>query len=1240
MQKINKNIVVMLLLSSLLLTLPVWQLVPVCQSNPGQDLYLHSQNPLEPVHMHGPPLVPIHMHCLLGIIPTAPPEPFTLWHELYPQYCENWVFTSWEDNGNGVLDTSDQIDMTNEATQETRWYHVDRVTYTMTLMNEFEELMYIEFKGPYEPPAPYFPYPPFGTLWHEVYPIYSNVYTILDWSDSSQNGILDYCDWILLDDGTWWHVEDIATDLILNEKIMDPVDIVWHELYPTYCDWWNLTGWEDNGDGRLSPSDQIAMSTGLSTDEMWDLFWSMGDVNRDGHIDGTDLEIIEDNYGWSGPPGGNIADINSDGVVNMKDMLICESNQCLDFWTYFEATWYHVDRVTLTLNVSNYFDPEQTMYIEYKGPFETMYDVKTAPIGSLWHEVYPEYCPVFQIVDWADNCNGVLSYCDYLALFDLETETTTFWHVEELSIDIILNEKITQPVCTYWNELHPEFGNRYHIIEWTDDGDTLLSPLDKVYLDPGPILPYNVKSVTLTLFVSDVISPSQTMYIEFEGGFEQMYRVKTAPLDSLWHQVYPVFCPCYIVTGWEDNCNGVLSYCDIIYLTDIDTLEVTTWRIEEVAIDIVVQLPVHDVAVTYVASRYPSVYQGLVDPIDVTVVNQGDFTETVDVYAFYDGNLAAPKQTVVLNPGGMAVLTFSWLTKGIFLGFYTISANATIPVDDDPDDNVLVGNKEQVELPPELYWKEAFGDYAPSGMPDFDQKQDAWDNPPGSGIWSWCAPTAVANSLWWYDSKYESNPIPPPALIDNYPLVTSYTPGVWDDHDKMNVQLLITHLAYLMDTDGIRTGLPHRGTWVMDMQAGIAHYLSWAGGGMINPLGDVNGDGKVDMTDVDIVTAALGTSPGMAGWDMRADIFPVTIGWPAISGADNIIDPTDLDLVLMNMGLTGTFHEVTVPAPEFEYIEEEIERSEDVVLVLGFWFYDGMRWIREEYPYEFESGHFVTAAGVNSDTWEIALSDPIQDNAEPPPQGTNGAGRVYPPPPHPHPPVPPDTLHNDASFVSHDIYNAAPLPPDFPAGIASFGLVNYASPQYPGQPLAVAEWAVIVSPLGVHDINVTNVTTSKDGCTPMPTLCQRYTANVTVTILNEGTFTENVTVTAYANTTIIGTKTFNNLAPSTQTTLTLTWNATGFAKGNYTVSATVTQVPGENDLGDNSFTDGIVAIVHDGDVDGNGKVDLSDVLAVAIAYGSLPGFPLWNPNLDIDGNGKVDLTDYLETAINYGYVDP
>jgi Dockerin type I domain len=124
------------------------------------------------------------------------------------------------------------------------------------------------------------------------------------------------------------------------------------------------------------------------------------------------------------------------------------------------------------------------------------------------------------------------------------------------------------------------------------------------------------------------------------------------------------------------------------------------------------------------------------------------------------------------------------------------------------------------------YVKPSFPDYVPSGMPDFDEKQNNWG--PAAGWYTWCCPVAVANSLWWLDSEYESlmfpAPVPPPIISDHFSLVTSYNPA-WDDHDPQNVDPLVRDLAFLMDTDGQRTHDGHTGTRTADVAPGIQTYL-------------------------------------------------------------------------------------------------------------------------------------------------------------------------------------------------------------------------------------------------------------------------------------------------------------------------------------------------------------------------------------------------------------------------------
>jgi hypothetical protein len=171
------------------------------------------------------------------------------------------------------------------------------------------------------------------------------------------------------------------------------------------------------------------------------------------------------------------------------------------------------------------------------------------------------------------------------------------------------------------------------------------------------------------------------------------------------------------------------------------------------------------------------------------------------------------------------------------------------------------------------------------------------------------------------------------------------------------------------------------------------------------------------------------------------------------------------------------------------------------------------------------------------------------------------------------------------------------------------------------------------APVQKHDIAVLSVN-------PLKTIVgQGYPMNINVTVANQGDFTETFNVTLYINTTAVETKQVT-LTSLNSTTLTFTWNATGFAKGNYTLWAYAWPVPGETDIDDNTFMDGIVTVTIPGDVDGDFEVRLVDLVHVAIAYGSTPNQQNWNPNTDIDNNGQVGLRDLVIVAIHYGQKDP
>jgi parallel beta-helix repeat protein len=172
---------------------------------------------------------------------------------------------------------------------------------------------------------------------------------------------------------------------------------------------------------------------------------------------------------------------------------------------------------------------------------------------------------------------------------------------------------------------------------------------------------------------------------------------------------------------------------------------------------------------------------------------------------------------------------------------------------------------------------------------------------------------------------------------------------------------------------------------------------------------------------------------------------------------------------------------------------------------------------------------------------------------------------------------------------------------------------------------------------GSYDIGITNITTSKT------VVGQGYSLNITIKILNYGINAQTFNVTVYANTTTIQTITSITLTSRNSTTLTFTWNTTGFAYGNYTLSAYAWPVPGETNVLDNNFTCGTVLVSVPGDVNADGKVDGKDLGWVAWCFGSYPGAPppmTWDPNCDINNDGKIDGKDLGIVAEHFGEPHP
>jgi len=169
----------------------------------------------------------------------------------------------------------------------------------------------------------------------------------------------------------------------------------------------------------------------------------------------------------------------------------------------------------------------------------------------------------------------------------------------------------------------------------------------------------------------------------------------------------------------------------------------------------------------------------------------------------------------------------------------------------------------------------------------------------------------------------------------------------------------------------------------------------------------------------------------------------------------------------------------------------------------------------------------------------------------------------------------------------------------------------------------------LVQPFNPHDIGITNVITIKT------IVGQGFALCINLKLLNYGIYNETFTVTAYANTTIMATRTIT-LTRRNSTTITLTWNTAGFAKGNYTISAYAWPTVGETDTADNSFFDGWVFITIPGDINSDQRVNILDAILLAKSFGSGPGAPNWNPNADINNDNAVNILDAIILAGHFG----
>jgi len=110
----------------------------------------------------------------------------------------------------------------------------------------------------------------------------------------------------------------------------------------------------------------------------------------------------------------------------------------------------------------------------------------------------------------------------------------------------------------------------------------------------------------------------------------------------------------------------------------------------------------HEIAVTRVTATPTEVTIPNPVSINVTIKNEGDFSENFNVTAYYDSIPIEKRADITLNSGANTTLSLQWNTTFVAAGTYTIKAEAnTVPSEANTTNNIFINGNIIVNLPPD-----------------------------------------------------------------------------------------------------------------------------------------------------------------------------------------------------------------------------------------------------------------------------------------------------------------------------------------------------------------------------------------------------------------------------------------------------------------------------------------------------------------------------------------------------------
>ena len=210
-----------------------------------------------------------------------------------------------------------------------------------------------------------------------------------------------------------------------------------------------------------------------------------------------------------------------------------------------DGSWHSVDVVE-----DGYYGTPPTFMSETADPFDP-----TDPVGSRWHELYPNYCRYYDLVGWTDNTDGTLSASDQITMVN-ETGWIYQYHVDKVTTTIhwtfkegglgdaepvepnLLDEPIYDPIGTVWHQIYPDYSREFVITSWEDNGNDVFDASDQFdfeYFGEGTVYWAHLDSVTTDIILSQKGEPEPPPVPEFPLGLEIMMMLAAAiPIVYIW----------------------------------------------------------------------------------------------------------------------------------------------------------------------------------------------------------------------------------------------------------------------------------------------------------------------------------------------------------------------------------------------------------------------------------------------------------------------------------------------------------------------------------------------------------------------------------------------------------------------------------------------------------------------------------------------------------------------------------